>query len=158
MNRRTIELIASGITLVISSTLLLITPRHVGENMLRATSTSSLPYVLPIFSLSVLVVLSLCWLVQTCLSRNIRMNDKVVLFESFKIRAIITLAILFFGFSLITFFGFITSGIILVALLLVHFGVRNLLAILILCGLTATFIYVFFEVLMKIPLPKGSVF
>ena len=158
MKRGVIEILASSITLGISATLLLLTPQHVGEKMLRSTSTSFLPYILPIVSLSILTLLSAGWLIQTCISKEDRMNKTILLFEKSKIRVIVTLIILFFGCYLVNIVGFIASSVIMIGLLLVYFGLRNWILILGLSLATSVFIYVFFELLLKVPLPEGIIF
>lgn len=86
------------------------------------------------------------------------MNESTFLVDKSKGRVIITLIILFLGVWAINVIGFIASSALVTGLLLVYFGVKNWKTILILTAATSLFIYVFFEVFMKIPLPEGSIF
>lgn len=139
-------------------TLLLMTPQQVGERLIGRRTIPFPPHMLPVIALSLIALLSAGWLVCSCILKKKGMNESTFLIDKSKGRVIITLIILFLGVWTINVIGFIASSALVTGLLLVYFGVKNWKTILILTAATSLFIYVFFEVFMKIPLPEGSIF
>lgn len=134
------------------------TPQQVGERLIGRRTIPFPPHALPVIALSLIALLSAGWLIRACILKNHSMNEPTLLFNRSKFRVIITLIILFLGGWAINVIGFIGSSALVTGLLLVYFGVKNWKTILILTTGTSLFIYVFFEVVMKIPLPEGILF
>lgn len=158
MGKKTNDIIISSIILVISTILLLSTPGQIEEPLMEILMPV-LPYLLPVFALSMIILLSAgLLLVQIFNLKRISINETPSLFDKSKLRLIPTLIILFSGVYAVNIVGFITTSGLITGLLLVLFGARNWKAILILTIATPLFIYVFFEEFMKIPLPEGIIF
>lgn len=164
MRRRTIDVIISSTILGMSIMLLLLTPQQVGDLLTqdRVGMVSFRPYVFPLISLLIIALLSVGWLVHTCILKNNIMNENIFSFDKSEVkrvvRAITTLIILILGACAINVIGFIASIAIMTGVVLVYFGVKSWKTISILTVAMPLFIYVFFEVFMEILLPEGIIF
>jgi Na+-transporting NADH:ubiquinone oxidoreductase subunit NqrB len=65
---------------------------------------------------------------------------------------------MFLGAYAVNILGFIATSVVMTGLLLIYFGIRDWKTILSLSIGMPLFIYIFFEVFMKIPLPEGIIF
>jgi hypothetical protein len=158
MRQRSADIIVSSIVLVLNITLLLLTPGAVEEQGLSSGELSFPPWAFPATVLSILTLLSLWWLVNAFISNKNSMNESVIFFDKSALRVITTLILMFLGAYAVNILGFIATSVVMTGLLLIYFGIRDWKTILSLSIGMPLFIYIFFEVFMKIPLPEGIIF
>ena len=158
MRQRSADIIVSAIILVLNITLLLLTPGAIEEQGLSSGELSFPPWAFPAIVLSILTLISLWWIVNAFISNKKTMNESVIFFDKSALRVITTLIIMFLGVYAVNILGFIATSVLMTGLLLIYFGIRNWKTILSLSIGMPLFIYIFFEVFMKIPLPEGIIF
>lgn len=158
MRRRMSEIIIAIIILVLSISLLLLTPQQVLTRKIAIRSVPLKTWVMPFIGLSMVAILSIVLIATTYLSRKTHMDRLTTSLNESPLRVIITYIILALGVWSINVLGFISTSVIMTGVLLTYFGVRNYFVILILGVMIPVFIYLFFTVGMKIPLPRGALF
>ena len=154
------ETIMNCIVLGISIIFILLAPLLVAKSLKEIAEVPYLrPDSFPVFSLSMMALISAWSLFNTLVLKKRYVDEKADSDSKMSLlRLTVTLIILVLGWLSIQIIGLIAGTGLVTAALLIHFGVRDWKTILIMGGLMPLFIYLFFQVGLKIPLPEGMLF
>ena len=155
---RITEAILACLVFLASISILLLTPNLVMKYQMGGRVLPFSSRTFPSICLIAIILLTMVWIVLLVRKGIWEIDSSIARFDKTQIRVLITLGILIAGKYAVDLIGFVATNALLTGSLLFFFGIRRIKVLLFLSLTTSLFIYLFFEVLMKIPLPKGLIF